>query len=103
MTDKQSDAPKFSDLAQLTDNNGVKLDAVVSLLGALCDSNDDIVNYKKEQKEGDITFRRRINRHSKQSTWLNVVSIVIACVALAISLDVPVVGAISSFFTGGAL
>ena len=54
MDEKQSVAPKFTDLAQLTHNNGVKLDAVVTLLGVIAESNDanvqcsnDILEEKK--------------------------------------------------------
>ena len=86
-TEKQNVAPKFTDLAQLTHNNGVKIDAVVSLLGAIADSNDVICDYKEQQKKGDITFRRKADRSNKHSIALSVVSVVIASTALAISLE----------------
>ena len=79
MDEKQSVAPKFTDLAQLTHNQGIKLDAVVSILGAIADSNDDIVKYKKEQKEGDIIFRRKSER-------LGRVTVTISLLALAVSI-----------------
>jgi hypothetical protein len=78
--------PKFSDLAQLSKDQcdlqrigNIKVDAVVTLLGVLCDSNDDIVKYKKEQKEGDIRFRKKSDVSSK-------LSITIALAALSISI-----------------
>tara|TARA_R110000751_G_scaffold73408_1_gene148420 strand:+ start:5375 stop:5656 length:282 start_codon:yes stop_codon:yes gene_type:complete len=79
MNKEEDTAPKFSDLAQLTYRNGLKLDGVVSLLGAIADSNDDIVKYKKEQKEGDIIFRRKSER-------LGRVTVTISLLALAVSI-----------------
>ena len=50
-----------------------------NLLVALCDSNDIIVTYKEQQKQGDIKFR-------KKSTTLSLFGIGIALVALYISV-----------------
>ena len=86
MSNKEDTAPKFSDLAQLTYINGLKLDGVVSLLGAIADSNDDIVKYKKEQKEGDIEFRRRTTMDNKRSNILNIAGVLIALAALSVSI-----------------
>tara|TARA_R110000824_G_scaffold142083_1_gene308998 strand:+ start:193 stop:501 length:309 start_codon:yes stop_codon:yes gene_type:complete len=87
MNKEEDTAPKFSDLAQLTYQNGVKLDGAIEVLQRIAKSNVDIVKYKKMQKTGDIAFRRKAARDNTRSTILNMFSIFIACTALAISLD----------------
>ena len=64
-------------MSMLTDEiklTNESLDTLIILLGALCDSNDAIVRYKEEQKQGDIRFRK------KTAVW-SVVSIAIALAA----------------------
>ena len=46
----------------------------------------DICNYKKEQKEGDIKHRKISSKQNKQSILLSIVSITIACAAFYISI-----------------
>ena len=57
-----------------------------NLLVALCDSNDLIVTYKENQAQGDITARKRQEKHNKFSLRLHLVSISIASAAFYISI-----------------
>lgn len=49
---------------------------------------DKINNYKEEQKQGDIKYRNHDVRIKSQSTYLNVFGLLMAGVALAISIKV---------------
>ena len=86
MSKKEDTAPKFSDLAQLTYQNGVKLDGAIEVFKRIAESNDDIVKYKKEQKERDIEFGRRTTMDNKRSNILNIAGVVIALAALSVSI-----------------
>ena len=45
MNKEEDTAPKFSDLAQLTYQNGVKLDGAIEVLQRIAKSNVDIVKF----------------------------------------------------------
>jgi hypothetical protein len=76
--------PSF-ELVDLSKEHSDKLDSLVILLGALCDSTDKVIEYKEAQKQGDIKYR-------KKSTVSSSISLVIASLALYISVAVNGVG-----------
>ena len=78
--------PELTELVTITQEHSERTDSVIVLLGALCDSNDKICDYKEEQKQGDITSRKRQEAHNKNSSTLNMISIYIALTALLISV-----------------
>jgi len=59
-----------------------------------------INKYKEEQKQGDITYRKYDMRMKKQSTYLNVFGLLMAGVALAISITANGITPMVEMFMG---
>jgi hypothetical protein len=70
-----------------------------NLLVALCDSNDLIVTYKEQQKQGDKRSRKRSELYSKVGIGIALIGTVIALVAVYISIT-GLDGRVARFFTG---
>jgi hypothetical protein len=70
-----------------------------NLLAALCDSNDLIVTYKEQQKQGDKRSRKRSELYSKVGIGIALIGTVIALVAVYISIT-GLDGRVARFFTG---
>ena len=70
-----------------------------NLLVALCDSNDIIVTYKEQQKQGDIRSRKRAELYSKIGIGIALIGTTIALAALYISIT-GLDGRVALFITG---
>ena len=83
--DEEISMPKSEELRQLVRANE-KLGKLIELNVDKRDSLELICEYKHEQKNGDIKFRKLAEKQNRQSAMLHIVSISIACAAFYISV-----------------
>ena len=92
---KEAGAPK---LAAAKEEQNDKIETLIILVGALCDSHDRHIELKEAQQAGDIKFRNKWAKAKLNDTRISL--ILLALANIAIYLDVVEVNGNSALING---